>query len=708
MERELRVLILEDSPADAELAERELRKAGLSFSARRVETREAFAESLAEFAPDLILADYALPSFDGLSALLIAQERSPLVPFIFVSGSIGEELAIETLKSGATDYVLKHGLARLGPAVRRALGEAAERAERRRAEAALRESEERYALAVRGAHDGLWDWDLRTNQVYFSPRWKAMLSYQEDEIAHHPDEWLNRVHPEDIHRVRRELDLHLAGAIPHFETEYRMRNKEGDCCWMLSRGLAVRDAAGRAYRLAGSQTDITRRRQAEEQLRQHALYDRLTGLPNRALFLDRLRRTMEFKQRDPDYSFATLFLDLDRFRLINDSFRHSIGDKLLIIIAHRLKSCLRPGDSVARLGGDEFAILLEEIQDSSVATQMADRIQAELRLPFKLGGQEAFITASIGITLGTADYERPEDLLRDAETAMYRAKAQGKACAEVFDLAMHGHLVGRLQLEFDLRKAIAGQELQVYYQPIVSLAGGQMTGVEALLRWPHPERGFIPPAEFIPLAEETGLIAAINAWVLQTACAHHQAWQRAGFPPLRLAVNFSAYQFERQNPLALITEALTRTKVSAETLELEITETKMMKDIAGNAAALQELQATGVRISIDDFGTGYSSLAYLKRLPIHTLKIDRSFVEGITEQADDAAITSAIIAMAHSLKLKVIAEGVETERQVAFLRERGCDEAQGYFFSRPVPAEAVPALWSNQEAAGRALRLAER
>lgn len=697
MNRELNILILEDTATDAALTKRELSRAKIAFCSRCVETREAFLAALDDFAPDLILADYSLPTFDGLSALTIAQEKCPEIPFIFVSGSIGEETAIETLKRGATDYVLKHRLGRLEPAVRRALREAEERAERQRAEAALRESEERYALAVHGANDGLWDWNLKTNEIYFSPRWKTMLGCEEHEISHCPDEWFNRIHPEDVRRVRAELDAHLAGMTPHFQNEYRVLHKDGTCRWVLSRGIAVRDADGQTCRVAGSQTDVTERKIAEEQLLRNAFYDALTGLPNRALFIDRLGRAIEFAKRYNDYLFAALFLDSDRFKIVNDSLGHLIGDQLLIAIAQRLKAGLSFGDTVARLGGDEFAILLEDIKDVGGATRVADQIQKALRRPFNLNGQEVFITASIGITLSTTGYDRPEDLLRDAETAMYRAKALGKARYEVFDLGMQGRTLALLQLEVDLRRAVEGEGFEAHYQPIVSLASGEVASVETLLRWKHPRRGFVSPAEFIPLAEETGLIGPIGEWVLRTTCAHHQTWRSAGLPPLRTAINVSALQFQRPNLPLLIGQVLKQCGLTPHCLELEITESIAMQDIAYSIATFNELVTMGIQISIDDFGTGYSSLAYLKRFPIQAIKIDQSFVHGILTDPNDRAIISATIAMAHSLKLKVIAEGVETEEQLAFLRSQQCDEAQGNFFSRPVPADTLAALLMDSE-----------
>jgi diguanylate cyclase (GGDEF)-like protein/PAS domain S-box-containing protein len=559
--------------------------------------------------------------------------------------------------------------------------------EQRRAEEALRESEERYALAARGANDGLWDWNLKTGRIYFSPRWKYMLGCGESEIGDVPREWFDRVHPEDVDGLTAALMAHTEGRVPHFEHELRVRHQDGSYRWMLSRALAVRDDAGKATRIAGSQTDITARKLAEERLLHDAFHDALTGLRNRTLFIDRLARCLRRARHTDGPDFAVLFLDLDRFKVVNDSLGHLVGDQLLMAIARRLESCLRPSDTVARLGGDEFAILLDDIRDVTDATRVAERIHRELSQPFQLGGQEVFTTASIGIAVSASHYERADDLLRDADMAMYRAKALGKARHEMYDTDMHARAVEVLQLESDLRRAVEGREFLVYYQPIVSLASGKLTGIEALLRWQHPQRGTLPAAEFLPLAEETGLIVPIGEWLLRTACGQVRQWQNEGHPELRVLINLSARQFQDPYLPGQIARVLEETGVAPAALQLEITESVAMRNIELSLATLEALHKMGVGISIDDFGTGYSSLSYLKRLPLDALKIDHSFVQHVTTNADDAAITESITGLAHSLGLKVIAEGVETAEQLAFLRSRRCDEIQGHLISPPLPAE---------------------
>jgi len=569
--------------------------------------------------------------------------------------------------------------------------------QRKAGEAALRESEERYALAANGATDGIWDWDLRTGVLFLSPRWKGVLGYGDDEMGNAPDEWFQRIHPEDLPRVKIELATHFEARTPHLETEHRLLHKDGTYRWVLVRGLAVRDEAGAAYRVAGSLTDITEHKEAEEQLIHDALHDPLSGLPNRAFFMTLLDRAIKRTRRRHDYLFAVLFVDLDRFKLVNDSLGHGVGDQLLVAISQRLNACLRPGDVVARLGGDEFTILLEDIGDVSDATRVAERIQIELKDPFVFEGHEVFTSASIGIALSTAAHERPEYFLRDADTAMYRAKARGKARYEMFDEAMHARAVAQLRLETDLRRALERDELRVLYQPIVVLETAQIVGFEALVRWQHAERGLITPKEFIPIAEETVLILPIGHWVMETACRQTRTWleQFPEQPHLAISVNLSAKHFQQPDLVAQVLGVLKQVGLSPSNLRLEITESMLMDEPDSHVTMLRELRRAGVQVLIDDFGTGYSSLSYLQRFSVDTLKIDRSFlVEG--GEGDGWDIVETIITLAEDLGVNVIAEGVETEEQTARLKQLRCGHAQGYLFREPVDAESATALLAAQ------------
>src|SRR5258707_6218795 len=431
--------------------------------------------------------------------------------------------------------------------------------------------------------------------------------------------------------------------------------------------------------------------ESKDHFRHAAFHDALTNLPNRALLAENLKFVMERAKQHEDYQFAVLFLDLDRFKNVNDSLGHSIGDQLLIAMARRLESCTREVDMVARLGGDEFAILLDGIPNSAEATNMARRIQDKLQSHFNLSGHEVFTTTSIGIALSSTGYDHAEAMLRDADTAMYRAKAQGKACYEVFDKGMHTHAVYLLQMENDWRRALDREEFRVYYQPIVSLENGNLAGFEALIRWQHPERGFVNPSDFIPLAEETGLIIPIGLWILKKACQQlcQWQWQSSANRNLFMSVNLSSKQVVQGELVAQIRDILDETHVEAKHLKLEITESAVMENADMAARLLNRLKALGVQLSIDDFGTGYSSLGYLHRFPVNTLKIDRSFVGRIGEAAENIEIVRTIVSLADNMGMEVVAEGVETLSQLTQLRKLNCQYGQGYLFSRPVDANSV-------------------
>jgi diguanylate cyclase (GGDEF)-like protein/PAS domain S-box-containing protein len=517
--------------------------------------------------------------------------------------------------------------------------------ERKRVEEALRRSEERYALAARGANDGLWDWDLRTDRIYYSPRWKAMLGYGEAQIGDDPSEWLGRIHPDDLSQMRSALSNHRDGATVHFESEHRVRHKDGGYRWMLCRGLAARDSRGEAYRMAGSQSDITERRWAEDQLLHDAFHDGLTGLANRALFLERLAHTLRFAARRRDYVFAVVFLDLDRFKVINDSLGHACGDQLLIEISKRLQRGMRASDTVARLGGDEFTLLLDDVKDVATVIRFVERLHQELQQPFHIEEHEVVTTASIGITLSTTGYDRPEDMLRDADTAMYRAKTLGKARYEVFDADMHREAAALLEVETELRRAIKHREFRLHYQPIMALGNDSIQGFEALLRWYHPRRGVLEPEAFLAVAEETGLMLPIGRWVLREAAYQMLAWQEQ-WPQARtwfVAVNLGSKEFARPDLLTQIDRVLAETRLDPRSLKIEITEKVLIDNASAALARLQALRERGIALAIDDFGTGYSSLSYLHRFPFNTVKIDRSFVGGLEVRKDAAQIIEAIV-----------------------------------------------------------------
>ena len=642
---------------------------------------------------ELCLLDFHLGSRTGLELLRETSSIGCPTPIILLTGNDDWNTDVEAMEAGAADYLVKgqFGTSLLERSIRYARGFAAERQHTLQA---LRSSEERYALAVRGANDGLWDWDLTTNRIYFAPRWQAMLGYAEGQIGDSPEAWFDRVHRMDVDRLKAEIDAHLAGRTSHLETECRILHDDGTYRWFLTRGLAVRDHHGRAVRIAGSQSDITQRKLIEDRLQHNAFHDSLTGLPNRALLLERLGQAVARTKRRPERRFGILFLDLDGFKFVNDSLGHQMGDQLLIAISRRLESCLRDDDTVARLGGDEFIILMHDVTETRDVFNLAERVLERVQTPFALDGHELVVTASIGIALSTSNIDCAEEMVRNADIAMYRAKARGKSGYVVFDEAMHAEAVTRLQLNTDLRQATARGELHLYYQPIVALRTGTIRGFEALLRWHHPDRGLICPDDFVPLAEETKLILPIGMWVTLTAAQQLRKWRQqfSMAVPLSMSVNMSCRQFAQADLVCQIEQILLATGLDAHSLRMEITESAIMEHVETASSVLTKLKALGVKLALDDFGKGYSSLSYLHQLPLDTLKLDRSFVARIGPNGENTEIVRTIVSLAKILGLDVVAEGVEKAHQLVQLQDLGCQFGQGYFFSRPLTASAATAL----------------
>ena len=975
----LRILMVEDVEDDAALAVRELKRAGLAVEAHRVDLEVEFRRELRDFLPQVILSDFNMPQFDGMSALAIAREAAPYVPFIFLSGTIGEEYAIRALKNGAFDYVLKSNLIRLPPAIERAMQDSTARVEQARAEQlralehsvtrslahadsvttalegtirsvcetgnwdcgryfaldehsgtmrvgeawgapdpmieqfitasrgiefgpgvglpgrilqsgqplwsrdiekdssvqelaalardcnihgtfgfpvisdgktigalsfsshqvrepderllqtigvigsqigqfiqrkraqeeqhrfriamdtsadmillidratmrfvdmndtacrqlgysreellnmgpqdvlpvgreelersydemiadpsssvidgmyshyrckdgsllpfestrrvvrsggtdiiavisrdirnriaaeeALRKSNERFNLAVRATNDVVWDWDLAADELWWNENLTQAFGYLREDIGSGARAWYDLIHSEDRDRIVTELHRVLELGGESWSDEYRLRRKDGSYAFVFDRGHVIRNAEGKATRMIGAKADVTARKEAEERLSYLAQFDTLTELPNRHLFRDRLAQTLVQARRN-QWTVGVLFVDLDRFKLVNDTLGHGAGDKVLKEAAGRLTSCVRGGDAVGRFTGDEFGVVLSDLGRPGDASLVAQKIVDALARPFHLDGHETYITASVGITLFPGDGEEVDILIKNADAAMSRAKEQGRNSYQFFTRELNERARNRVQTETALRLALERREFLLHYQPKVDLASGTICGFEALLRWQHPEKGLVSPAEFIPVLEETGLIVPVGEWVLSETCRQIAAWSKAGLSTPPVAVNLSARQFTEEGLQATVRRILGETGTDPSLIQLELTESLLMKNPESAARTLRELRDSGVKLSVDDFGTGYSSLAYLKRFPLDALKIDRVFVRDVDKNPDDAAIALAIIGLAHSLKLKVIAEGVETRGQLDFLREHGCDEMQGFYFARPLPAAA--------------------
>jgi diguanylate cyclase (GGDEF)-like protein/PAS domain S-box-containing protein len=928
MTESLKILMVEDVAADAELALRELKRGGLACVAHRVEEEDEFRRELAEFRPHVVLSDFSMPHFDGMQALAIVRESHPDVPFIFLSGTIGEEYAIRALQNGATDYVLKNNLVRLPPAVERAIEDAKAHAAKRRAEQELRESEarfrsltelssdwyweqdrdfrftklvghsaiaidqivgktrwevgtlalsdaalnahreileahqpfrdaifkhmhpageahfisisgepmfdergefcgyrgtgkdvtehmkveeellrfrasmdmsgdmivlidpaamrfidvndtacrllgysreellrmgpqdvlpesreeleriydegmiandsshagtksryvrkdgstfpfestrrrlrsgdrwiivaisrdisnriaaeealqksnERFNLAVRATSDVIWDWDLLTDELWWNDNLTEVFGYRREDIERSAKSWHDRIHPADKDEVMRGIRDLMKSGEDSWSDEYRFRRQDGNFSHIYDRGHVMRDSSGRVVRMIGAKADVSARKSAEERLTYLAQFDTLTGLPNRHLFRDRLAQAMAQARRSAR-PIAVLFIDLDRFKLVNDTRGHLVGDELLKEAAMRLVRSVRGGDTIGRFGSDEFGVILSDLGKPGDSSAVAHKFIEALAQPYQLGEQPAYVTASIGITLFPADGEDADALMLNADAAMYRAKEQGRNNFQYYTREMNERAMQRAQIELLLRRALEHQEFLLVYQPKVDLQSGAISGLEALLRWQHPEKRVVSPAEFIPVLEDIGLIVPVGAWVLRAACVQTKAWLDTGLHPREIAVNLSARQFQQKDLEATVRRILKDTDIDPSLVQFELTESMLMTDPEAAARTLRGLKELGVKLSVDDFGTGYSSLAYLKRFPLDTLKIDRAFIRDVTTSPDDAAITLAIISLAHSLKLKVVAEGVETREQLNFLKANGCDEMQGYYFARPL------------------------
>jgi PAS domain S-box-containing protein len=579
----------------------------------------------------------------------------------------------------------------------------------------LAERDQLFQLISENAADMIALVDGDGRRLYNSPAYLKVLGYSPEDL--NATSSIEQIHPDDRPRVLKAAEkARLTGQGERME--YRVRHKDGSWRTLESTASPIRNAKGQTDKLVIVNRDITERKRAEEMLAHNAFHDGLTNLPNRALFLDRLQQALTLSKRHPNYKFAVLLIDVDEFKIINDSLGHAAGDDLLIQVGQRLKESVRRADTVsrprtsdvperpanddtlARLGGDEFTILLDDIRDPIEAVRVAERVQAELAIPFVVTQQEIVISASIGIAASTSPHTHAEDLLRDADIAMYRAKRAGKARCEVSDTAMHENAVKRLQLETDLRKALDQGEFRVYYQPIVSLQTGKITGFEALTRWQRPE-GILPPIAFIAVAEETGLIIPMNRQLLREACQHLRSWQSEfpSDPPLTMSVNITSREFAQPDLISEIRKSLERTGINPGCLQFEIIETIAMGDAEKSGLVLAQLKALGVRLSIDDFGTGYSSLSRLRRIPVDTLKIDRAFISNMDSDKENREIVRAIIVLAHNLGLKVVAEGTETEEHISLLKQFNCEMAQGYLFSRPADEQTMLKLLANNRSA---------
>ncbi len=676
--KNLRFLLIEDNSTDVELLEYELRHSGFEFTLAVVQTPEDFTRELRTTLPDLVMADYNLPGWKGIEALEIMAREGQDVPLILVTGALADTTAVDCIKRGATDYVLKGALARLPVAIRRALQEKNVRDQRQQAEKELRLMK----FSVEHASDAVFWVDRQGSFVYANQAGYRSLGYSREELLSLSVSDVDPLVPQEAWatfwekiKTRRSIT---------FEGEHRTKLGHSFPVEITANYL---DFDGTEYSFSFAR-DITDRKAAEERIKFLAYSDALTGLPNRRLLQDRLTIALANARRRV-HKVALLFLDLDRFKSINDSLGHSAADLLLQEVARRLAACGREQDTIARVGGDEFLIVITGLKDATDAAVAAERLMEAIVGEYSIQGQAFGLTCTLGISIFPEHGTDAETLIKNADAAMFSAKESGRNSFRFFTHDIDAQAVERLTLENNLRLALDREELFLVYQPQIDLASGRIVGLEALLRWQHPRLGLVPPDQFISIAENSGLIVPIGEWVLRTACSQARKWQEDGLPAVRLAVNVSAIQFRRPGFSKSVERLLHETGLAPQYLELELTESLLLGNAEVNLLVIQELNAIGLALAIDDFGTGYSNFGYLKQFRVSKLKIDGSFIRDLAVNPDDAAITAAIISMAKSLRLKVIAECVEDEAQMSFLREHHCDEVQGYYFSKPLAAAEV-------------------
>jgi diguanylate cyclase (GGDEF)-like protein/PAS domain S-box-containing protein len=644
----------------------------------------------------LLEGEGILPAMGGLASIFC-------VLLVLAGRSINRQL-IDTIKFRFVNADLASEIQRLNDSLEQRVVEKT---------TALRESEERFELAMRGANDGLWDWNIAEEKIYFSPRWKTMLGYQEHEISDSIQEWQQRLHPLDRNEVFAHIKAHVDGETDSYESIHRVAHKNGDYLWVLDRGRAVRDANGSAYRIVGTQADITDQKTLEEKLKRAnvqlkheikervlaqnelahlAKHDPLTGLPNRILFHEKLQDALKRAavEKEP---IALLLVDLDNFKNVNDTLGHPVGDRLLVDVVTRLNTISNKNYFLSRFGGDEFFVILEKLSDRFLIDAYAREIADLVSQPFVIDAQELHIGCSIGVAIYPDHGGDPNQLIRDADIAMYQAKEDGKNTYRLFNDDMDRSITERVTLRNLLHVALEQKQFEVHYQPQVCVQTGRITGMEALLRWNQEEIGYVSPDRFIPILEETSAVNAVGNWILKTACKQAVQLQINGHPEFKVAVNMSPRQFLQEDLAQTVYEILTETGLAAHDLELEITENIFMEDLELIKRSLEDLKQIGVSIILDDFGTGFSSLGYLKRFPIDGLKIDKVFVGDLMKSSDSKELITAIIAMTKGLNIgTLVAEGVEDDKQLQFLREAGCPTYQGYLFSKPLPGTALERL----------------
>ncbi len=686
----LRILFVEDEQLDVELAVSELEREGFRVSWDCVESEPALRNTLATDTYEIVLSDYSMPHFDGLNALRVVQEVAPDLPFIFLSGTIGEERAIQSIRNGATDYVLKGNIRRLGTAVRRALAEKNDQIQARLAE----EARSRLAAILEATSDFVAIASPDRRLIYVNNAISDLFAAAETKLL---DTDMYKLYPQWSRELIESNGMAVALENGRWQGEAALLTGDGTEVPVSQVIIAHRDENNDVRYISTISRDIRERKAYEERIAYLANYDALTDLPNRRLLSDRVSQAITYGWRS-DRSLSLLVVDIDRFKLVNDGFGQIAGDQLLKMVSDRLLETVRDGDTVARLGADTFAVFATDLANSEDILVVVRKIQHSLRRPFVINGldegREIHITSCIGASIYPHDGKDFDTLLRNSNAAMHRAKLQGQNSFQFFAAEMTLTAKDRVELENALHVALPRDELELYYQPQISLTTRKVVGVEALIRWKHPDHGWISPGRFIPVAENSELIFELGNWVLTRACRQLCEWGRKA-QTQKIAVNVSSRQFLNDDFINIVSRVLHTTSLASSRLELELTESVLVEDKEKALIVINQLKGIGVKIAVDDFGTGYSSLSYLSHLPIDCLKIDQSFVQNFSSDPKNAAIVQAIISLGKSLGLSVLAEGIETEDQLAFLRSQGCHEGQGYLFSHPLPEHAVAPILSS-------------
>jgi diguanylate cyclase (GGDEF)-like protein/PAS domain S-box-containing protein len=703
-----KVLVIEDDPNYFILVNERLSLShDPSFEIIRSKHMQSGLERLKDGDIDIVLLDLMLPDSEGISSFTAVHNAFPSVPVIILTSVDDDELAGRAIGLGAQDYLTKGSFDRelLVKSICYAISRHKVQSELQKyyqenelSKQTLQDRDERFRSLVSNIPGAVYRYTLeqnnKWNMEFISDMIMAISGLPSSVFIDRTiDAYFERVLPQDLPLLQEAFRKAVReGSL--FSVDYRVRHSNGDFRWVHDQGRAIQNAEGKVTHVDGVISDITERTREKERFKQLVSYDSLTSLPNRELFVDRLDQAIGQARRKKETG-AVLALDLDHFKRINDTLGHTIGDQLIKAVSARLLKTLFDSDTVTRISGGTFIILLPRIIKAGHAENVANKLLMAFKSPFLIHQHELFTTCSIGIALFPNDGEASDILIKNADAAMHIAKERGKDRFQLYSSAIANNSFERLVLENSLRRALDRDEFRLYYQPQLDLRTGKSIGVEALIRWQHPDLGFIPPMEFIPIAEETGLIHSIGEWVLKTACEQKKIWDQQGFKYLRVSVNLSARQFHYANLVEMIDGVIKKTGIDPQDLDLELTESTIMEHLEETTETLRKLKDMGAHISIDDFGTGYSSLMYLKTFPIDTIKIDKSFVKDMTTDSDDQAITQAIISMAHSLKLDVVAEGVETKEQLELLKSQNCDIIQGYLFSRPIPADDIPPLLLN-------------